>query len=277
MLKFLLLLISFSISSEAKEFTFDKESGKAIPKHVGELKVVRGVVYIKKDSGMVEAKEGARLQERDFIKTQAKSFARLVMVDDSIYFIGPDSEFNIANFKFKDKTDRKMVLDLIKGQIRGKIKHKAREGDINLKTRLITMGVRGTEFLVNQNNENGFEISEVALLEGNVELVDRKNQSYDIKLNEREVFIQSPSGDEAREKILFSENERNQFKDEEALMPFFKLDAVSESSSLNSLIKHFPAVQKDNSQKPIRSKEEQRPSWKENLKKLNEKLREYRK
>lgn len=273
------LIFLFLISNLifATDFTFDKESGKAIPKHIGELKMHKGEVYVQNTSGEFPVKEGAKFFANDVIKTRDKSFAKIMMVDDSVYSIGSNSELKIDHFKYIDKTDRKSVMTVVKGQIRGQIKNKAREGDISIQTRLASMGVRGTEFLVNHQKWDNLNISEFGLIEGTVDVSDQKNLSQKLNKSDRLIVIEeTSSGQLLKQQLQLTEMELNQLNNEETFMDFFNPRNINDKSPFYDLVNTHSqkAEAVSSSKKIIDSKSD---NWQNNLKKLNQKLREYRK
>ncbi len=271
-----LIFLTFGVF--ANDFQLNKETGKVIPSYAGEVKISKGEVLVKNQAGLNPIEQGARLKVNDVVVTQEKSFAKILMVDDSVFTIGPNSEVKIEKFDYSDKTDRKMLISFIKGQMRGLIKNKAKEGDLNLKTNLAVMGIRGTEFLMNHQKKEKLEISEFAVTEGNVEIIDDKKVPTPLVPPQKAIFIKDlSSGEAAREDKKLTLEEISAFKDEEAFMNYYDLSSVSKDSPFYQLVKKIFDTDrelKENS-KVNDGDQKSQGNWRDNLDKLNEKLKEY--
>ena len=275
-----LIVIFFSFSLLAKDFTFNKETGQAVPKHIGELKIAKGNVFKDLQGSLTPVKEGTKFYKSDRIVTEEKSFVKIIMVDDSVFSIGPNSNIKFDDYQYTDKSNRNMILTLIKGQLRGLIKNKAKEGDLTIKTKLAVMGIRGTELFINHQTLKSLDVSEFALTEGMVEIKDLKNQKYDLNQGERIIIVESPATKEgAHEKNLLSEAERIELKNEENFLPFFTLAALEEKSPLaplfNKLVSEAPPQLPQRVNSPVETRPAQ--DWRKNLQKLNEKLKDNQK
>jgi antitoxin component YwqK of YwqJK toxin-antitoxin module len=273
---FITKLISFSLF--ANDFELNKETGKVIPSYVGELKVSKGDVLVKNQNGFNPVKEGTRFKVNDVVVTQEKSFAKILMVDDSVFTIGPHSEVKIEKFDFQEKNERRMIINFIKGQFKGLVKNKAKEGDLILKTNLAIMGVRGTQFLINHHNKDKFEISEFAVTEGNVEIRDDNNTLLPLAASQKAVFIKDlTSGEGAREEKNLNMEEILSFKDEEAFMNYYDISSVDRNSPFYHLVKKiFDTHREIRSSTNLDDKAQRtQGNWRENLDKLNKKLKEY--
>lgn len=282
-MKIILLTFFFIFPVLAQDFTFDKESGEAIPNFIGQIKMTRGRVYQMAGGTKKEIKTGARFYKNDTLITGNSSFAQLLIADDSIITLGANSELNFTDFKFIDKSNRQIVYSFIKGQIRGLIKNKAKDGDIVFKTKVAVMGIRGTELFVNHQKLKNLEISEFALLSGLTEVTDDKGQKHDLQKTDRLIIVQNSetkkSANERNQlsesdlKILNRENELLYLFDPTALntnsplLPFFHSDKVNDPSAAGATA---------DSEEPFK-KEGQNKGWQKNLDKLNQKLKEYQK
>lgn len=271
-------LIFLSMTVFANDFKLNKETGKVIPSYAGEVKIAKGDVQVKNQTGMNPIEQGARLKENDVVVTQEKSFAKILMVDDSVFTIGPNSEVKIEKFDYSDKTDRKMLINFVKGQMKGLIKNKAKDGDLNVKTNLAVMGIRGTEFLMNHHKKEKVEISEFAVTEGNVEVTDEKKNTFPLIPPEKVVIVKNlSSGEAAKEERKLTLEEISAFKDEEAFMNYYDLSSVDKDSPFYQLVKKVFETDREIKEVPKAEGEGQKPqgSWRDNLDKLNEKLKEY--
>ena len=270
----------FSTTLLAKDFTFNKETGQAVPKHIGELKIVKGRVFKDLQGSLTPVKEGTKFYKSDRIVTEEKSYVRILMVDDSIFNIGPKSEIKFEDFTYSDKSNRTMIISFIKGQLRGLIKNKAKDGDLTIKTKLAVMGIRGTELFINHQTLKSLEVSEFALTEGRVEVKDQKNQKIDLNQSEKIIIVENPlTKEQVSEKNKLSEKDSIELKNEDNFLPLFSLASLGSQSSLAPLFEKLPADSTGPAQLPPSPSSSTRPAqnWRQNLKKLNEKLKENQK
>lgn len=274
-MKLLILLLAFSVSVLAEDFTFDKESGQAVPSFIGQLKIVKGDVYKLKQGKRFDVKTGTRFLKGETLVTGPSSFAQILIVDDSILNLSAKSELNFSDFKFVDKTDRKIVYSFIKGQIRGIIKNKARDGDLIIKTKLAAMSVRGTELFVNHEKVNKLEVSEFALLSGNVLVTDNNNSSNELQKAESLVVVSNPQTNKsAHEKRVLTAKELTELAQENEFLMFFSPKDLVASSPLYALFNDHSAIVIPSEEVPT-DKKTNKKNWRNNLKKLNEKLKHY--
>lgn len=274
----LLTLISFPLM--AQDFTFDKEKGRAVPTYIGQLKLIKGKVFKKSGENVEEVQVGARFGKADTLITQEGSFARILIVDETVLSVGPKSELQFSEFDFVDKNNRKAVFNFIKGQLGGQIKNKAKPGDITFRTKLTTIGVRGTDLFLNHQTVKNLEITEHALSSGKTVVSDEKGAEKEIEKGERIVIIKdSQSARAASEKIKLSGTELetlmarglDEEKEPRPLLPYFKVATINSSSSLYKVISEEEPT--GTSDAPAK-REEVKKDWRQNLEKLNEKLKE---
>lgn len=277
----MLLFLALSIPyAHAEDMGLDKESGHIVPKYVAELKSFRGNLYKKNGQGrMLEVKPGTRFYKTDTLVTEEKSFAKLLVVDDTQITLGPKSELNFSDFKFSTKTNRRILYELVQGQLRGEVKNKAGENDVAFKTKNATMGVRGTKILVNHRTLNNLEVSEFALESGSAVVSDNiKGGKHDLFKNERVVVLKdSLTNEYADEKNKLSSGDIETLMKEEDFMPYFELPSVQENSTLFTLLnrQHCEASEKGISERGDQNnKGSEKAGTLHNLDKLNEKLRE---
>lgn len=274
MTKLILFFSLFSLSLYAQDFTFDKEKGQAVPNFLCQLKLMRGKVYKKSGEDLVEVKLGERFQKTDTIVTGEQSIAKVLVVDDTIITVGPSSELSFDNFEFMDKNNRKIIYNLVKGQLSGNIRNKAKDGDIQFKSKFTVLGVRGTEILMNFRTVNGVDVSEYALLSGKAQVSDDKGGKHDIAKGDHLVFLHDNGKKiSAMEKLKLSNEEMNtlkalkidETKDFKPLMPYYKAESVVMNTTENSVTGESTDVQE---------KRVEKKPWQENLKELNKKLDE---
>lgn len=111
---------------------------------VGSATVVRGTVA-------QPLLSGATLQVGDLVRTGPASGVSITLADDTLLTAGPSSELQITQFSFNSTThEGGMLLSLWRGTlsvVTGLLARKAPE-KVNVQTRTVVLGVRGTEFIV---------------------------------------------------------------------------------------------------------------------------------
>jgi len=120
--------------------------------HAGIVKAVRGDVQLLDGSGASRAvRPGDMLAPIDRIVTGADSGASLVMRDGTTLMVGPSSRLDVKEFHFDATTQEGgLLLSLLQGSLRlitGLI-GKAHPEAIRVETQTVTIGIRGTDFIV---------------------------------------------------------------------------------------------------------------------------------
>ena len=285
-MKTILFALFMTTSLFAQDFEFDKEKGRAVPKYIAQLKLLKGKVFKSTDGEMVEVQVGERFAKNDILITGEMSYAKIVVVDDTLVSIGPKSELKFSNFNFVDKTNRQVTYDLIKGQLRALVKNKAKDGEIIFKTKSISMGVRGTEILMNHQTFKNKEISEYALLTGMADVTEEKSGKHDLKSSDRIIFVKDPMTlESANEKIQFTKVEMDYLravkmddeKEFKPFMPYFVPEKVGQDSALYTILTRVAGATAGAAEAPQEGKRDNKKNWRENLDKLNEKLRDNQK
>ncbi len=285
-MKFVILLCLIVLHLFAQDFSFDKEQGKSIPNFVGEITLFRGeVIKVSKNGKEEKTQVGTRFFQNDMIKTKDKSFAKIKVVDDTVISLGPNSELNFSQFEFVDKTDRKAVYSFIKGQLRGHFKNKAEEGDLTIKTKSAAMGIRGTEILLNYQEKDFKQISDFVLLSGHAVVFDDKLSEHEIKESQRITTVHdSRSNKSANDReSLSSENlkylqsvDSDEAKDFKPFLAFYDPQKAKKKSNIYKF--YFGDSKTQNNDQPssvhTERDEQDDTTWKNNLNKLNQKLKE---
>ncbi len=258
----------------AQDFTLDKSTGKPVPTYVGELKVMRGKAFKVSDGKTTAIKIGERFQKSDSITTKDSAFVRLALVDDTVLTLGPNSEMKFTEFSFKNKNDREMTLELIRGQLRSKVQNKAKENQIIYKTTLAVMGVRGTELFVNHQVLNNLAVSEFSLSEGLAEVTDVNGQKHLLSKSDRIIVVQdSATSHLGSEKKQINEELMKALDQEESLMPYIEM--ITLDHNIFSWLNKQKVIVQDGNKKEESSvaPNEASPGWEQNLQKLNEQLK----
>ena len=204
-------ILSFATTTFAaendKDWTFDPKTSTLIPKYLGKIKALTGKVNI----GDRELKKGSKVYNNDLIQTSEKSFVVLEMVDLTIVTLGPNSDFKVENWEYRTKNDRNAQFNIIKGQWRAFVKSKSVDADqLKIKTPLVSMGIRGTELMVNVLNIEGRDVTQVALLEGAVHI--EGDHPQDMVPGDHAVIVKSDKGMEHKDRKI-KDSEMNSYKE----------------------------------------------------------------
>ena len=130
----------------------------AMAKSVGSVTFSAGDVTISHaDKTVTKAEKNAELNAGDAIETK-EGRVQLSMIDGGKISLQPNTIYKINQFEFTGKEDGSEYnfAELVKGGLRtisGLIGHKNRD-HYQLKTAVATIGIRGTEFTVNFNDNN---------------------------------------------------------------------------------------------------------------------------
>jgi hypothetical protein len=160
--------------------------------NIGVVVIVDGLVWKIPSADpeqKIEIKINDNIIEGDQIITSSESFVKFLMVDDTVIDLGEETKFSFAEFKLGEtKDDRKAKYDFSFGKIRSIFSIKAKkEGDIEIKTPDVVMGVRGTEILADVYRSNQKFKTEITLLHGKLNIKDLK-RSKNIDINPGDLF-----------------------------------------------------------------------------------------
>ena len=122
----------------------------------GMIKTVRGQARIERDGGSLEARVGLPVQERDRIIVQDASSVGISMSDETLLSLGRNSTMVIDKYAYDPVTrDGHVATSILKGTLRyvtGLI-GRAHPQAIKVTTANATIGIRGTEFIVEVPDE----------------------------------------------------------------------------------------------------------------------------
>ena len=118
---------------------------------VGVVKRSQGEVSIERAGQRQPAAAGTAVMTGDTLRTGPGGAAGITLRDDTLMTLGPDSELVINSFAFDATThDGTLLTSLWQGtlhMITGLIAKKTPER-VNVQTRTVVLGARGTEFIV---------------------------------------------------------------------------------------------------------------------------------
>ena len=127
--------------------------GSADGRH-GTFKAVQGDVTVVRGTLRSAAVVAAGVQATDRIVTGPKSAASLTLRDGTVLSVGPDSVMDLSQFAFNPTTqDGNVLVSLLRGSLRmatGLIA-KVKPEQVKVTTPTTVIGVRGTDFIVEEN------------------------------------------------------------------------------------------------------------------------------
>jgi len=118
---------------------------------VGVIKRLEGEVMLQRGELQLRATLGQAVQVGDQVRTGRDGAAAVTLADDTLLSTGPNSTLEITRFSFHSTThDGGMLLSVWRGAVAvvtGLLAKKSPE-NVQVQTRTVVLGVRGTEFIV---------------------------------------------------------------------------------------------------------------------------------
>jgi hypothetical protein len=117
----------------------------------GVVKTRRGEAHVERDGQRVPLDPGIAVFQGDRVLTGPTGYIGITMHDDTLLTLGPNALLVVDTYAFDTRTqDGNFIITLTRGAlsvVTGLIAKRSPESFV-VKTRLSTMGVRGTEFIV---------------------------------------------------------------------------------------------------------------------------------
>ncbi len=118
---------------------------------IGMVKTARGTVTIQRGAESLPAQPGTAIRQADVISTGPESAVGITMKDNSVLSAGPRSTLQMDRFSFDSRTQTGVMEATLKrgslSGISGAIARNSPEA-VQFKTSSITLGVRGTHFIL---------------------------------------------------------------------------------------------------------------------------------
>ena len=118
---------------------------------IGSVKFVKGSVFIHRDGRPLPATLGQKLFEGDMLKTNRNGSLGVILKDDTVLSLGPDSQLHIDEFVYAPKQGRfGFVARMVRGVgafLTGKIARLSPQ-TTRIETPVGNIGIRGTKFVV---------------------------------------------------------------------------------------------------------------------------------
>lgn len=155
---------------------------------------------------MTFLKPGDKLYKGAIVNTGSNGAVKLLMTDRTILDLGPSSLFKMNDYQLKkgEVGDRKVDMSLDYGTVRASVNEKltTNKAKFTIRTKAATMGVRGTEFVVNApipaKNAAGTAIEppkmSLTVMHGKVEVADAAAGSAPVPVTPGLQFAKSGEG-----------------------------------------------------------------------------------
>lgn len=134
---------------------------------VGSVVVTEGKTFRKEidTDKYLKLNKGDVIYQGDEVKTTPDSKVKIVFEDDTEIFIAANSKIKIDNYKIDvNKNQRNSVLNLLEGKVKFFVTKKFNDNNFEIKSGNITLGVRGTIFIVSNINSE----VEIDVLDGEI-------------------------------------------------------------------------------------------------------------
>ncbi len=135
----------------------------------GEVVSINGVVFVREDgaasaSAIRHVKAGDVLFAGDVVNTSSTGSAKLLLKDKTVVDLGPSALLKLNRFAANGGSDREVDVSMAYGSIRAAVSQKLQgRGKIFVRTSVTTMGVRGTEFVVDSTPPSGSDLDRAIL------------------------------------------------------------------------------------------------------------------
>lgn len=130
--------------------------GAGADEYAGVVKTSKGSASVERAGGRVALVPGTAVNQGDRILTGQDGYVGITMRDDTLLTLGPNTNLALDTYAFDPKThEGSFLASLTKGAlsvVTGLIARRSPDSFL-VKTRISTMGVRGTEFIVEANEQ----------------------------------------------------------------------------------------------------------------------------
>jgi hypothetical protein len=118
---------------------------------IGQIKTLKGEVYIVRDDAKIKAKAGDLLKQADIIETGVAGSIGITFIDNSRFSAGPNTRIELKQFRFNSTThDGEFTTEITRGTlavISGQIAKRSQQA-MKVKTPTTILGFRGTKLAV---------------------------------------------------------------------------------------------------------------------------------
>jgi hypothetical protein len=136
-------------------------AGASLHASVGVVSALRGIAHIDRGSVTRQAAIGDPIEKHDIVRTGPRTQMQILFKDRTVVTLGHSSRLRVDDYLFGDAADSKTDLSMTKGFFRtvtGRI-GKIAPQKFKLHTANATIGIRGTEILIQADPEEGDTIA----------------------------------------------------------------------------------------------------------------------
>lgn len=139
---------------------------------------------------------GDKVFQGQIVRTGKRSLARIIFENGDQFMVGPGSEYSLSIPKKKARGSS--LINLTRGKLRAIISKEGPRNKMNVETRNVAMGVRGTDFYV---DAKGYDRSEVSVIRGEVKLKEKPVEKI-VKMKAKEIKVVRKSTEPKKEVTL---------------------------------------------------------------------------
>ncbi len=121
--------------------------------NMGHVSALTGSAQLLRQNATMAVAKGDIINQNDLLKTATRSKVQVVLNDDTVITIGPESEYLFE--RYQDGTAPEVVMQLKRGffkTVTGKI-GKIAPQRFKIRTKAATIGIRGTQFMAYVNGD----------------------------------------------------------------------------------------------------------------------------
>ncbi len=123
---------------------------------IGVLTNIQGPVQILRAENYLAAVVGVDVMRDDIIETGKNAAAQLDMEDGSVLSLGPETRLALSDYRLdSNKSVLSAAIDVLSGWMRFAVAKVKPDRSYNIRTPVLTIGVRGTEGTIEAQNERG--------------------------------------------------------------------------------------------------------------------------
>lgn len=128
---------------------FSSQAALAAGKIIGRFAVAKGKVQVITDGKTQKARFGFKVRQGDIVVTEAKSRAKIVLLDKNIVHISPETKMAFESYDVTNAAKKTNVIGLLYGKIRNDVKQKydGKNQKFQVRTKAAVAGVRGTDWI----------------------------------------------------------------------------------------------------------------------------------
>jgi hypothetical protein len=150
---------------------------------IGQVTALQGTAELSRNAKQFEVTKGMMIEINDHLKTQERSKTQIILNDETIITVGPNSDYFFEDFQ--EGSDPKVMMRLQHGffkAVTGKI-GKIAPQRFKIKTKAATIGIRGTQFMASVQNDE----EKIGCIQG-VIIVWTKDGEYTIEAGKMIIY-----------------------------------------------------------------------------------------